>query len=1712
LISPKQASPPALKGAPIPGIAAVTGSRVIGPEGGRMEPRVVFRPVDDFVLSPAKIPIPPLSGKWGESAEFFRAENAIGGGFPGTGAWNIAPPPAGMDEIFSAAKSWIGKTAAPLFFAGVLFLQPGGASRLHAADITVAGPCTLDEAITAANTDLPTTNCPAGSGADTLFLDGTITLSGELPRVTSDIVFQGTGPTTTIVDGDGAYRVFFLGDNANTPTVAFQDLTIQNGYAKGGDGQYSGGGGAGLGGGLFVYNANVAARNVVFSGNRAIGGAGGPIASFGGGGGGGMGGNGGYGAGGGGGGGGLLSSALGGDGGTYGNNGVDGLYGGGAGGGGDGASAPGGLGGTAAFPGGDGGDGGDFSFTSTNGSPGGFGGGGGGGGGEYGVNPGPGGFGGAGGFGGGGGGGGTHLSLGGNGGDGGFGGGGGAGNYNGGLGGNGGFGGGGGGGACCPYSPGNGGYGGGNGANGYGGGGAGLGGAIFAMQGTLLLEQVSFGGNEAILGTSFANVGSADGGSIFICDNLMDPLCGAAVDINSCEVAFVSNLPNDSNVGLGILPVCNVPPIANPVTSDSLEDENATITLDGADPDNGPMTPVSYTIASLPAAGSLYTTTDGVTLGPEIISAPQLVTNQVIFVPGLNEFGLNYGDFNYFVSDGLADSPEATVTVNVIPVNDLPAITSIAPATATEDVEYQYQVVADDPDDTVFTYALFGEPAGMSISTTGLVTWTPPEGVTAAGPVTVTVFDPDLAFGEEIFSISVSPVNDPPVITSTAPATAFEDVEYQYQVFVDDPDDTVFTYSLLDQPAGMAISATGLVTWTPPVGTTAAGPVTVTVEDPNLDSDTEVFSLSVSAGSAPPVISGLDGDTVVYSGIPVALDAGSDATVTDADSPDLDGGYLWVQPSGGGAFDQLFIDPDADGDANSGTGIFSDGSGVFWNGNLIGAVDAAPNDGIDGNALGVLLNGTSITPASAGALIQAIRYESTDTAPSPITKSFGFTVSDGFSDSATVFSSVDVNLSATFFLTVSVSGSGSVSGPGIACPTDCEEALPDGETVSLLASPGSGYVFSGWSGDASGNENPLSFTLLDDAAVTAIFSVFSPPPPIDQCPSDPAKLVPGICGCGVPDVDLNDNGVIDCLEPADQCPGDPDKTEPGECGCGVPDEDLNENGIIDCLEPTDQCPDDPDKTEPGECGCGVPDEDLNDNGVIDCLEPADQCPDDPDKTEPGECGCGVPDVDLNENGIIDCLEPADQCPDDPNKIEPGICGCGVPDVDSNQNGIIDCQEPVDFCPNDPLKTEPGDCGCGVPDEDRNQNGITDCLEPADFCPEDPDKIEPGLCGCGVVDADRNGNGVIDCQENQPPNPPEPLEPADGTVFPSGPIQLVLDEFSDPEGDGHAKTRWEIRAAGPGCNPPFIVHVSANDLNSYTVDPDLLPPGLAFEWRGGYFDDGGARVSWSPWQSFVFGNSRVNAPLSIPAGAAQSDYQMIGLSVWPEELSPEAFLRDALGRAYDQRFFRIGQFDPETGAYVEFGPDFVFEPGLSFWVLARNGLVIPNRGVAASGARAFDHPLAFGPSGGFNMIASPNGQSYVWDDLEIVLGDCSTFRIGDLPADNPHIDLRLWEWTGQGYDPNATLLEGRTGYWARVKQSGLFLRFPAPGGLFPRAPVPGDGASAGTARSGLRRSAATLAAANDGVSPPMPPGALASTTDDSSGGGGGACFLGVMGGE
>ncbi|MBR4985867.1 MAG: hypothetical protein IKY83_09020 [Proteobacteria bacterium] len=225
----------------------------------------------------------------------------------------------------------------------------------------------------------------------------------------------------------------------------------------------------------------------------------------------------------------------------------------------------------------------------------------------------------------------------------------------------------------------------------------------------------------------------------------------------------------------------------------------------------------------------------------------------------------------------------------------------------------------------------------------------------------------------------------------------------------------------------------------------------------------------------------------------------------------------------------------------------------------------------------------------------------------------------------------------------------------------------------------------------------------------------------DICPDDASKEGPGICGCGIPDDDLDNNGITDCLEGGDLCPDDPDKTLPGICGCNIPDT-LDGDGNPKCVAAEkDLCPNDPNKQFPGVCGCGFPDTIDPLTRVPKCVgktaygTPADYCQIDEDdehavkKYLPGACGCGIPDTIDPASGLPTCLTEPEICPED-DKHKPGqpagICGCGQDDsLDSDGDGVPDC---IDKCSDNPYKYFVDRCSC---------NEVRVSVDGRDFCAE-----------------------------------------------------------------------------------------------------------------------------------------------------------------------------------------------------------------------------------------------------------------------------------------------------------------------------------------------------------------------------------------------------------
>src|SRR6266404_3574127 len=72
---------------------------------------------------------------------------------------------------------------------------------------------------------------------------------------------------------------------------------------------------------------------------------------------------------------------------------------------------------------------------------------------------------------------------------------------------------------------------------------------------------------------------------------------------------------------------------------------------------------------------------------------------------------------------------------------------------------------------------------------------------------------------------------------------------------------------------------------------------------------------------------------------------------------------------------------------------------------------------------------------------------------------------------------------AVYTLTIQTNGSGAVSRN----PTN--SAYPAGAVVTVTALPDNGWDFSGWTGDESGNANPLNVTMTTNKFITATFEV-----------------------------------------------------------------------------------------------------------------------------------------------------------------------------------------------------------------------------------------------------------------------------------------------------------------------------------------------------------------------------------------------------------------------------------------------------------------------------------------------------------------------------------------------------------------------------------------------------------------------------------------------
>jgi RHS repeat-associated protein len=291
-----------------------------------------------------------------------------------------------------------------------------------------------------------------------------------------------------------------------------------------------------------------------------------------------------------------------------------------------------------------------------------------------------------------------------------------------------------------------------------------------------------------------------------------------------------AQLSNVATVSLEVTPV-NDPPRA--VSDAFVTDEDTALSgnvlTNDADPDQDPLTAVL--VASV-QHGTLSLSSSGA----------------FTYSPAPDFFGTDA--FTYRANDGTDLSVAVTATLTVTPVNDPPLAVSDVFSTE-EDTALSGNVLTNDadPDQDPLSTILV---ADVQHGTLDLM----PDGAFTYAPL------PDF-FGEDAFtyeasdgaltsaataSITVTPVNDPPVITSSPVTEATAGQLYRYPVVAFDVDSPI-TYSF-EGPAFLSIDAAGVLSGTPSSPGTHS--VTVRASDGLADAS-QTFTLTVVGGGGPPV-------------------------------------------------------------------------------------------------------------------------------------------------------------------------------------------------------------------------------------------------------------------------------------------------------------------------------------------------------------------------------------------------------------------------------------------------------------------------------------------------------------------------------------------------------------------------------------------------------------------------------------------------------------------------------------------------------------------------------------------------------------------------------------------------------------------------------------------------------------------------------------------
>ena len=302
----------------------------------------------------------------------------------------------------------------------------------------------------------------------------------------------------------------------------------------------------------------------------------------------------------------------------------------------------------------------------------------------------------------------------------------------------------------------------------------------------------------------------------------------------------------DSNEGtttITVLPI-NDAPTADDQSITLNENEDKAITLAGGDVDGDGIT---FSIQSQPAHGTLLGTAPNVT-----------------YTPALNYSGTD--NFTFSTTDGNLNSTVATVSITVLPVNELP-VAGNQSLTTDEDVNLNITLTATDQDGDALTYSITSLPAnGILSGTAPNITYSPSLNFNGSDSFTFTVNDGSVNSSPASISITVNPINDAPIADSQS-VTTQEDQPKNITLVGSDVDGDVLSFIVVVAPDRGSLSGSGSsLTYTP--NSNYFG--------------TDLFTFQASDGQVTSNVATVNINITPLNDAPVAV---ADFLVTDEDTP-----------------------------------------------------------------------------------------------------------------------------------------------------------------------------------------------------------------------------------------------------------------------------------------------------------------------------------------------------------------------------------------------------------------------------------------------------------------------------------------------------------------------------------------------------------------------------------------------------------------------------------------------------------------------------------------------------------------------------------------------------------------------------------------------------------------------------------------------------------